>query len=107
MKHPLHKKKLLLAIKSMNNSLPNMPPSINNIDCEWVFRWLDDVGLPQYKDAFTESLVDGRMLHTLTVVSVKYLLVENIFCIDFVCSFKAYYEIYIPIILLLKEVNAM
>lgn len=70
MKHPLHRKKLILAIKSMNNSLPNMPPSVNNIECEWVFRWLDDVGLPQYKDAFTEALVDGRMLHTMTVVCV-------------------------------------
>lgn len=31
--------------------------------------WLDDIGLPQYKDQFHESRVDGRMLQYLTVVS--------------------------------------
>ena len=30
--------------------------------------WLDDIGLPQYKDQFHESRVDGRMLQDLTVV---------------------------------------
>lgn len=79
MKHPLHRKKLLLAIKSMNNSLGNLPPSVNLIDCEWVFRWLDDIGLPQYKDAFSEALVDGRMLHNLTVVSLSILLFPYFF----------------------------
>jgi hypothetical protein len=24
------------------------------------FRWLDDVGLPQYKDAFLEARIDAR-----------------------------------------------
>lgn len=33
--------------------------------------WLDDVGLPQYKDQFYESKVDGRMLQYLTVVRPK------------------------------------
>ena len=32
-------------------------------------EWLDDIGLPQYKDQFAEARVDGRMLHYLTVVS--------------------------------------
>lgn len=32
--------------------------------------WLDDIGLPQYKDQFHESRVDGRMLQYLTVVRV-------------------------------------
>ena len=30
--------------------------------------WLDDIGLPQYKDSFRDNLVDGRMLNYLTVV---------------------------------------
>lgn len=30
--------------------------------------WLDDVGLPQYKDQFNEGRVDGRMLQYLTLV---------------------------------------
>lgn len=32
--------------------------------------WLDDIGLPQYKDQFHESRVDGRMLQYLTVVRI-------------------------------------
>ena len=32
--------------------------------------WLDDIGLPQYKDMFYDARVDGRMLHYLTVVRV-------------------------------------
>jgi hypothetical protein len=34
--------------------------------CVVHIGWLDDVGLPQYKDAFAEARVDGRMLHYLT-----------------------------------------
>lgn len=30
-------------------------------------RWLDDIGLPQHKDAFSNARIDGRMLHRLTV----------------------------------------
>lgn len=30
--------------------------------------WLDDIGLPQYKDNFYDGRVDGQMLHYLTVV---------------------------------------
>lgn len=32
--------------------------------------WLDDIGLPQYKDQFNEGRVDGQMLQYLTVVSL-------------------------------------
>ena len=31
--------------------------------------WLEDIGLPQYKDSFSEGSVDGRMLNYLTFVS--------------------------------------
>lgn len=31
--------------------------------------WLDDIGLPQYKDSFSDGSVDGRMLNYLTFVS--------------------------------------
>jgi hypothetical protein len=32
-------------------------------------EWLDDIGLPQYKEYFAESKVDGRLLNNLTLVS--------------------------------------
>lgn len=33
-----------------------------------VSEWLDDIGLPQYKEYFSESKIDGRLLHNLTLV---------------------------------------
>lgn len=29
-------------------------------------RWLNDIGLPQYKGTFETQLVDGRMLNTIS-----------------------------------------
>jgi len=34
-------------------------------------EWLDDIGLPQYKEYFAESKVDGRLLNNLTLVREK------------------------------------
>ena len=33
-----------------------------------IAGWLDDIGLPQYKNSFFEGRVDGRVLHNLTMV---------------------------------------
>ena len=33
-------------------------------------EWLDDIGLPQYKDQFSEAKIDGRMINYLTNVRV-------------------------------------
>ncbi|KAJ7412748.1 hypothetical protein BTVI_45439 [Pitangus sulphuratus] len=67
-KHPLHRKKLVLAIKSINAKQDEKSAQLDHI---WVTRWLDDIGLPQYKDQFHESRVDGRMLQYLTVNNVS------------------------------------
>ena len=45
--------------------------------CFYVVGWLDDIGLPQYKDHFIEARVDGRMLHCLTVEDLVSLKVTN------------------------------
>jgi hypothetical protein len=34
--------------------------------------WLEDIGLPHYKDAFSDACVDGRMLNYLTLVSMQH-----------------------------------
>ena len=47
------------------------------MDHQWVTRWLDDVGLPQYKDAFLEARIDGRMLNFLTIDDLFQLKVTN------------------------------
>ena len=45
------RKKLLLAIQAMNigggNAIVDEPSG--RLDYNWVMRWLDDLGLPQYK----------------------------------------------------------
>uniref|UniRef100_A0A8C5AC07 Liprin-beta-1-like n=1 Tax=Gadus morhua TaxID=8049 RepID=A0A8C5AC07_GADMO len=44
----------------------------------WVTRWLDDIGLPQYKSQFDEARVDGRMLHHMTVEDLLSLKVGSV-----------------------------
>ncbi|XP_042560972.1 liprin-beta-1 isoform X2 [Clupea harengus] len=63
-KHPLHKKKLQLALQALGSEEEDAK---DKLDYNWVTRWLDDIGLPQYKSHFDEGKVDGRMLHYITV----------------------------------------
>ncbi|XP_028810637.1 liprin-beta-1 isoform X2 [Denticeps clupeoides] len=60
----LHRKKLQLALQALGTEEDDPKSSL---DFGWVTRWLDDVGLPQYKSQFDEGRVDGRMLHYMTV----------------------------------------
>ncbi|XP_050990260.1 liprin-beta-2 isoform X2 [Labeo rohita] len=73
-KHPLHRKKLQLALRAFNNKTMEKSSELDHI---WVTRWLDDIGLPQYKDQFYESKVDGRMLQYLTVNDLLFLKVTS------------------------------
>ncbi|XP_067235975.1 liprin-beta-2b isoform X14 [Chanodichthys erythropterus] len=73
-KHPLHKKKLQLALRSFSTKLTEKSSELDHI---WVTRWLDDIGLPQYKDQFNEGRVDGRMLQYLTVNDLLFLKVTS------------------------------
>ncbi|NXJ59645.1 LIPB1 protein, partial [Rostratula benghalensis] len=63
-KHPLHRKKLQLALQALGSEEDN---NHGKLDYHWVTRWLDDIGLPQYKTQFDEGKVDGRMLHYMSV----------------------------------------
>ena len=66
MRSAMHRKKLALAMKArQDNSLHEAAQG--HLDHHWVTRWLDDVGLPQYKDTFFDARVDGRVLNVLTV----------------------------------------
>uniref|UniRef100_A0A671V7C6 PPFIA binding protein 2 n=1 Tax=Sparus aurata TaxID=8175 RepID=A0A671V7C6_SPAAU len=64
MKNPLHRKKLQLALNAFTTKVIEKSSELDHI---WVTRWLDDIGLPQYKDQFHEARVDGRMIQYLTV----------------------------------------
>ncbi|XP_034390075.1 liprin-beta-2b isoform X13 [Cyclopterus lumpus] len=74
MKNPLHRKKLQLAIKTFSNG---QPEKSSELDYIWVNRWLDDIGLPQYKDQFNEGRVDGQMLQYLAVNDLLFLKVTS------------------------------
>ncbi|XP_014486474.1 PREDICTED: uncharacterized protein LOC106750559 isoform X2 [Dinoponera quadriceps] len=64
-KSALHRKKLLYAIESERSNGAGFLGS-HKMDSAAVLRWLDDIGLPQHKEAFHNAKVDGRVLHRLT-----------------------------------------
>ncbi|XP_041910849.1 LOW QUALITY PROTEIN: liprin-beta-2-like [Arvicola amphibius] len=72
-KHSLHRKKLVLSVKAINAKQEEKSTLLDHI----LTRWLDDIGLPQYKDHFHESRVDGRMLQYLTVNDLLFLKVTS------------------------------
>lgn len=63
----LHRKKLRLAISELNGDCDKVTKAAANLDYLWVARWLDDIGLPQYKEQFINNRIDGRVLNYLTV----------------------------------------
>ncbi|XP_061922378.1 liprin-beta-1-like [Entelurus aequoreus] len=74
MKQPLHRKKLRLALQALDSQ----DDLKGQLDHNWVTRWLDDIGLPQYKSHFDEARVDGRMLDCMTVEELLSLKVGSV-----------------------------
>jgi len=66
-RNALHRKKLRLAVSAMSQETDDLTKCAAQLDYLWVARWLDDIGLPQYKDSFLDARIDGRVLHYLTV----------------------------------------
>uniref|UniRef100_A0A1B0CV83 SAM domain-containing protein n=2 Tax=Lutzomyia longipalpis TaxID=7200 RepID=A0A1B0CV83_LUTLO len=65
--HPMHRKKLRLAIEEQRRPDLVRYPTIGQLGHTWVAsEWLPDIGLPQYAESFLHSLVDARMLDTLS-----------------------------------------
>ncbi|XP_017065326.1 liprin-beta-2 [Drosophila eugracilis] len=78
LKLPLHRKKILLAIDDLTGKeFDDLTLKASSLDVAWVLRWLDDIGLPQYKDYFMQAKVDGRMLHRLTLEDLSQLHVSS------------------------------
>lgn len=73
----LCRKKILLALQAKQDSATSKDLP-GRLDHQWVVRWLDDVGLPQYKDAFLEARIDGRVLNFITVEDLFTLRVTNL-----------------------------
>ncbi|KAJ0056871.1 hypothetical protein NL108_000662, partial [Boleophthalmus pectinirostris] len=74
-RQPLHRKKLQLALQALGSEEDDLQ---GRLDHHWVTRWLDDIGLPQYKSNFDEARVDGRMLHYMTVEDLLSLKVGSV-----------------------------
>ncbi|KAJ6641775.1 Kazrin [Pseudolycoriella hygida] len=65
--HPMHRKKLRLAIEEQRRPELIRYATIGQLGHTWVAsEWLPDIGLPQYTETFLHSLVDARMLDTLS-----------------------------------------
>nr|XP_018667295.1 liprin-beta-1-like isoform X2 [Ciona intestinalis] len=91
-RHPLHKKKLMLHLQALGGvgESEEEERGAAQMNAVWVARWLDDIGLPQYKDSFHEACIDGRTLHHLTVGDAQKLRVTNLFHL---CSLRRAVEI--------------
>lgn len=70
-KHWLHRKKLILAIQFEKD--PNKLfdedkylAKARYLNTSWVLQWLDDIGLPQYKESFSLAAINGTLLNRLT-----------------------------------------
>ncbi|XP_051157600.1 liprin-beta-2 isoform X2 [Leptopilina boulardi] len=73
--HPLHRKKLRLAIEEQRQ--PNLVryPCIAQLGHTWVSsEWLPDLGLAQYSESFATNMVDARMLDHLSKKELEKLL---------------------------------
>ncbi|CAH0548071.1 unnamed protein product [Brassicogethes aeneus] len=65
--HPMHRKKLRLAIEEHRHPALVRYPCIAQLGHTWVSsEWLPDLGLPQYSENFANNMVDARMLEHLS-----------------------------------------
>ncbi|XP_053207475.1 liprin-beta-2-like isoform X2 [Panonychus citri] len=76
-KNKLHRKKLRLALTFVNNDVDPLTRQAHQLDYLWVARWLDDIGLPQYKENFINGRIDGAVLHRLTVQDLVHLNINS------------------------------
>ncbi|CAJ0948073.1 unnamed protein product, partial [Mesorhabditis belari] len=73
-KNPLHRKRILLILRRIEEDV--LEP-VDKFDLHQVLRWLEDVGLPQYKDTFAEYLIDGITLEHLTAADIVEMRITN------------------------------
>ncbi|XP_053674651.1 liprin-beta-1 [Anopheles nili] len=78
LRHALHRKKIILAVADVSGKTDDeLLKCAGMLDTTWVLRWLDDVGIPQYKNSFTAARMDGRMLHKLTIDDLAHLQISS------------------------------
>ncbi|XP_008553115.1 kazrin isoform X6 [Microplitis demolitor] len=73
--HPLHRKKLRLAIEEHRHPSLVRYPCIAQLGHTWVSsEWLPDLGLAQYSESFATNMVDARMLDHIVKKELEKLL---------------------------------
>lgn len=77
-KNNLHRKKLFLALRAKNEGYEGPEKIIFNLESNWVVTWLDDIGLPQYKERFLEAKIDIRVLNFITTEDLCQMKITNL-----------------------------
>ncbi|XP_075972231.1 liprin-beta 1 isoform X2 [Anticarsia gemmatalis] len=66
-KHPLHKKKIVLALTDLLGGHGDaLLSAAGRLDSAWTLRWLEDVGVCGARAAASDAALDARVLHRLT-----------------------------------------
>ncbi|XP_041973006.1 liprin-beta-1 isoform X2 [Aricia agestis] len=66
-KHPMHKKKILLALADLLGGHGDaLLTAAGRLDGAWTLRWLEDVGVCAARAPAADAALDGRTLHRLT-----------------------------------------
>jgi len=73
---PVIRKKLRLALQAQSSNVEC--DYAGRLDNTWVIHWLEDLGLPQYKQSFYEHKLDGRVLVNMTLDEVLQCKVYNL-----------------------------
>ncbi|EGT50343.1 CBN-HLB-1 protein [Caenorhabditis brenneri] len=73
-KNPVHRKRVAILLRRIEEDI--MEPA-NKWDVHQTLRWLDDIGLPQYKEVFAENVVDGPLLLALSASDAVEMKVVN------------------------------
>uniref|UniRef100_F1KT52 Liprin-beta n=1 Tax=Ascaris suum TaxID=6253 RepID=F1KT52_ASCSU len=81
MKNPLHRKRLRCILNSIDRGISD---AADCMDVHQVLRWLDEIGLPQYRDNFAENLIDGQLLTALTAQDLVEMKIN-------ICTSSCYY----------------
>ncbi|VDK78658.1 unnamed protein product [Gongylonema pulchrum] len=61
---PLHRKRLRCMLSSISRGVRDA--AADRMDVNQVLLWLDDIGIPQYRENMAENMIDGQMLSLLT-----------------------------------------
>ena len=77
-KNNLHRKKLFLALRARNDEYSGPEKMMFNLESNWVVTWLDDIGLPQYKERFLEAKIDIKVLNFITTEDLCQMKITNL-----------------------------